>query len=76
MTPIDESSNVAEIYVEGPRKMVEGFIRWCERSSKKVGLSQLISVVQVIEEDVTGFYDAFYAETTKEDAAKKGPGVP
>eukprot|EP00978_Attheya_sp_CCMP212_P007654 scaffold17766_cov54-Attheya_sp.AAC.4 len=37
MSPPDDTDQ-AEIYVEGKRKMVDGFIRWCKRG--KVGLSQ------------------------------------
>jgi hypothetical protein len=80
MSPIDETSNVAEIYVEGSRKMVDGFVRWCEKSSKKVGMSQVISVIDVMEEDVTGLYEDFYAQTSKDESpstsSKGGPGVP
>uniref|UniRef100_A0A7R9ZE38 Acylphosphatase-like domain-containing protein n=1 Tax=Pseudictyota dubia TaxID=2749911 RepID=A0A7R9ZE38_9STRA len=63
MSPVDEDSDTAEIYVEGKRKMVDGFIRWCERGSKQVGLSQKLEVVKVEEEDPTGLYDGFYAKT-------------
>jgi len=58
-----EDTDTAEIYVEGKRSMVEGFIRWCGRGSKSVGLSQTLEVVEVIEEDPTGLYDGFYAKT-------------
>merc|ERR1712232_1435821 len=57
MTPPDDSDS-AEIYVEGKRKMVEGFIRWCERGN--VGLSQVVGVEEVVDEEPTGLYDGFY----------------
>jgi len=62
MTPPDDS-NQAEIYVEGKRKKVDGFIRWCKRGRKSVGLSQNMEVVEIIEEDPTGLYDGFYVKT-------------
>mmetsp|Transcript_4640 Transcript_4640/g.6033 ORF Transcript_4640/g.6033 Transcript_4640/m.6033 type:complete len:156 (-) Transcript_4640:228-695(-) len=58
-----EDTDTAEIYVEGKRKMVEGFIRWCAKGSKNVGLSQTLEVVEVIDEDATGLYDDFYVKT-------------
>jgi acylphosphatase len=60
MSPPDES-DTAEIYVEGTRKMVEGFIRWCEKGN--VGLSQMVGVEEVKEEEPTGLYDGFYVKT-------------
>ena len=62
MSPMDLSSDEAEIYVEGKLHMVEGFIRWCQRS--KVGLNQIITVKDVYEEEPTGMYDEFYASST------------
>jgi acylphosphatase len=62
MTPPDDS-NRAEIYVEGTRNVVEGFVRWCEKGSKNIGLSQVIAVTEVIKEEPTGLYDDFYAKT-------------
>mmetsp|Transcript_24622 Transcript_24622/g.57809 ORF Transcript_24622/g.57809 Transcript_24622/m.57809 type:complete len:150 (-) Transcript_24622:1331-1780(-) len=59
MTPPDDSET-AEIYVEGKRKMVNGFIRWCKKAD--VGLSQQISVSEVFDEDPTGLYDDFYVK--------------
>lgn len=59
MTPPDDSRK-AEIYVEGKRKMVEGFLRWCKKAD--VGLSQKISVANVADEDPTGLYDDFYVK--------------
>lgn len=59
MTPPDDSKK-AEIYVEGKRKMMEGFLRWCNKAD--VGLSQRISVSEVREEDPTGLYDDFYVK--------------
>lgn len=40
--------------------MMEGFIRWCKKAD--VGLSQKISVSEVLEEDPTGLYDDFYVK--------------
>lgn len=60
MSPPDDS-NTAEIYVEGNRKMVDGFVRWCNKCN--VGLSQVVMVTEVIEADPTGLYDAFYCKT-------------
>lgn len=59
MSPPDDSKE-AEIYVEGKRKMVEGFVRWCRKSD--VGLSQVIQVTEVLDEDPTGLYDDFYVK--------------
>ena len=42
--------------------MVEGFIRYCDKGSKKVGLSQKLAVKEVQEEIPTGLYDGFYAK--------------
>lgn len=61
MSPIDTTSDEAEIYVEGKLHMIEGFIRWCQRS--KIGLNQIITVKEVFEEEPTGMYDEFYAPT-------------
>jgi len=41
--------------------MVDGFIRWCQRG--KIGLSQMVGVEEVTDEEVTGLYDAFYVKT-------------
>lgn len=60
MSPPDDS-DTAEIYVEGTRKMVEGFIRWCQKGN--VGLSQMVGVEEVKEEEPTGLYDGFYVKT-------------
>mmetsp|Transcript_12206 Transcript_12206/g.14715 ORF Transcript_12206/g.14715 Transcript_12206/m.14715 type:complete len:147 (-) Transcript_12206:212-652(-) len=60
MTPPDDT-NEAEIYVEGKRKMVDGFVRWCKKGN--VGLSQVTSVKEVIDEVPTGLYDGFYVKT-------------
>jgi hypothetical protein len=40
--------------------MLEGFVRWVEKSD--VGLSQTITVTDVLEEDPTGLYDDFYVK--------------
>jgi len=60
MTPPDDSDE-AEIYVEGKKKMVDGFVRWCKKAD--VGLNQVTAVKEVIEEDPTGLYDDFYCKT-------------
>lgn len=60
MSPPDDT-NMAEIYVEGKKKMVDGFVRWCERGN--VGLSQVIKVKEIIDEEPTGLYDDFYVKT-------------
>ena len=57
-----DDSDEAEIYVEGKRHHVEGFLRWCKKADKKIGLSQVVSVVKVVEEEPTGFYDSFYCK--------------
>ena len=59
MTPPSEAP--AEIVVEGTRQQMESFVRWCHRSDK--GLSQIVKVVQVQDEAVTGLYDDFYVAT-------------
>ena len=61
MTDPDVSSDRAEIYVEGKRAMVDGFVRWCQRG--KVGLSQTLRVQEVIDEEPTGLYESFYCKT-------------
>jgi acylphosphatase len=61
MTPPDAESDIAEIYVEGKRKHVEGFVRWCKKANKNVGLNQITQVLDVLEEEPTGLYDGFYA---------------
>lgn len=61
MTPVDEKSREAEIYVEGKRRMVDGFLRWCQKSN--VGLSQVVQVKEVREEEPTGLYEEFYVQT-------------
>jgi acylphosphatase len=60
MTPPDDSSE-AEIYIEGKRRMVEGFVRWCSKGD--VGLSQVITVKEVVDEEPTGMYDEFYVKS-------------
>mmetsp|Transcript_10536 Transcript_10536/g.15492 ORF Transcript_10536/g.15492 Transcript_10536/m.15492 type:complete len:149 (+) Transcript_10536:84-530(+) len=60
MSPPDDSDE-AEIYVEGKKKMVDGFVRWCQRGN--VGLSQVTKVKDIFEEDPTGLYDGFYVNT-------------
>uniref|UniRef100_A0A7S1Z798 Acylphosphatase-like domain-containing protein n=1 Tax=Trieres chinensis TaxID=1514140 RepID=A0A7S1Z798_TRICV len=63
MSPPDDEQDTAEIYVEGKRKMVEGFIRWCEKGTKNIGLSQKLEVKEVQEEIPTGLFDGFYAKS-------------
>jgi len=46
---------------QGKRKMVESFIRWCERGD--VGLSQTSTVDSISEEEPTGLYEDFYVDT-------------
>jgi acylphosphatase len=60
MTPPDDTKR-AEIYVEGKRHVVEGFVRWCKKGN--VGLSQVTAVEAVVEEDPTGLYEGFYIQT-------------
>ena len=64
MTPPDTSSKVAEIWVEGKRKQVDSFVRWCKKSD--VGLSQVIAVTEVTDGEPTGLYDDFYVATKEE----------
>ena len=56
-------SDTAEIYVEGTAKNVHGFLRWCKRGRKSIGLNQNLDVIDVIEEEPTGLYDGFYIKT-------------
>jgi len=60
MSPPDDTDE-AEIYVEGKKKMVDGFVRWCQKSN--VGLNQVIRVKEILEEDPTGLYEGFYVKT-------------
>lgn len=46
--------------LKGKRKMLEGFVRWVQKSD--VGLSQTITVTDVLEEEPTGLYDDFYVK--------------
>lgn len=41
--------------------MVDGFVRWCKKAN--VGLSQVVRVEEVKEEEPTGLYDGFYVKT-------------
>ena len=52
---------VLPLNFQGKKKMVDGFIRWCERGN--VGLNQVIGVSEVLEEEPTGLYDDFYCKT-------------
>ena len=49
------------VTMKGKRKMVEGFVRWCQKGN--VGLSQVVGVEEVTEEEPTGLYDGFYVKT-------------
>lgn len=49
------------LILQGKQKMVDGFVRWCKRGN--VGLSQVVSVSEVLEEEPTGLYDGFYVKT-------------
>lgn len=63
MTDPDDSKT-AEIYVEGKRKMVEGFVRWCEKADKKIAMNQKITVDEIsYDEEPTGLYEGFYCKT-------------
>ena len=62
MTPPDGSDR-AEIYIEGKKKMVEGFVRWAQRGGKAIGLSQVVKVESVLEEPPNGLLDDFYVAT-------------
>lgn len=46
---------------QGKRKLVDGFVRWCKRGN--VGLSQVVGVEEILEEEPTGLYDGFYVKT-------------
>lgn len=61
MTLPEEGATRAEIYVEGKRNMIDGFVRWCQNGG--VGLSQVIAVESVAEEAPIGLYDEFYVKT-------------
>mmetsp|Transcript_7835 Transcript_7835/g.12262 ORF Transcript_7835/g.12262 Transcript_7835/m.12262 type:complete len:171 (-) Transcript_7835:250-762(-) len=56
---LDSTLNL-NIY-QGKKKMVDGFVRWCQRGN--VGLSQVTKVKDIFEEDPTGLYDGFYVNT-------------
>lgn len=60
--PSEDPADPAEIYVEGKRKSIEGFVRWCRKGD--VGLNQISSVLSVSYDDLpTGMYDDFYVKT-------------
>lgn len=61
ITPLDNTIK------QGKRKMVEGFVRWCQRGDAAIGLSQKISVDSVEDEFPTGLYDDFYVQTGREE---------
>lgn len=46
--------------------MVDGFVRWCEKGTKKIGLSQTLEVVEAVDEVPTGLYDGFYVKMAEE----------
>lgn len=61
MLPPDDVTGETEIYVEGERKMVDGFVRWAKRG--KVGLSQVTEVTNVeYGDEPLGLYDEFYCK--------------
>jgi hypothetical protein len=47
--------------------MIDGFIRWCEKGDKTIGLSQRLTVKEVTDEEATGLYDGFYVRTGRQD---------
>ena len=47
--------------------MIDGFIRWCQKGDKSVGLSQRLTVKEVIDEEPTGLYDGFYVRTGRDE---------
>lgn len=49
--------------------MVDGFVRWCKKGTAKVGLSQILEVVDSVEEVPTGLYDGFYVKIEEEEKA-------
>jgi acylphosphatase len=61
MSPPEEGVDEAEIYIEGTRKMVDGFIRWAQKGD--VGLSVYTKVTGIVEEEPTGMYETFYVKT-------------
>lgn len=63
MSPPDDSTDTAEIYVEGKKKLVDGFVRWCQRGTKNVGLNQITTVSEIIDASPVGLYDEFYVQT-------------
>jgi hypothetical protein len=48
--------------------MVDGFVRWCKKGTEKVGLSQILEVVDFVEEVPTGLYDGFYVKIPEKKA--------
>ena len=52
--------------VQGKRKMVDGFVRWCAKGTQKIGLSQTLELVEAIDEVPTGLYDGFYVKMPEE----------
>lgn len=61
-----DDTDEAEIYVEGKRKLVDGFLRWCKKADKKIGMSQVVEMISVDEEEPTGLYDGFYCKIKTE----------
>eukprot|EP00816_Leptocylindrus_hargravesii_P000998 CAMPEP_0196809872 /NCGR_PEP_ID=MMETSP1362-20130617/9750_1 /TAXON_ID=163516 /ORGANISM="Leptocylindrus danicus, Strain CCMP1856" /LENGTH=155 /DNA_ID=CAMNT_0042184691 /DNA_START=42 /DNA_END=509 /DNA_ORIENTATION=+ len=60
--PSEDPKAPAEIYVEGKRRSVEGFVRWCKKGD--VGLNQRAIVLNVSYDELpTGMYDDFYVKT-------------
>ena len=50
--------------MQGKRKFVDGFVRWCQRGD--VGMSQDISVESIIDESPMGLLEDFYVQTGRE----------
>ena len=48
--------------------MVDGFVRWCAKGTEKIGLSQELEVVEVVDEVPTGLYDGFYVKLEEKKA--------
>jgi hypothetical protein len=51
---------------QGKRSKVDGFVRWCKKASKKLGLNRVLEVVDTTEEVATGLYDGFYVKVIEE----------
>ena len=60
-----------QLLIQGKRKMVDGFVRWCVKGTAKVGLSQTLEVVEAVEEVATGLYDGFYVKMPESEEDSK-----